>query len=370
SSELRLQAARLNDAELNSESGFPELVAYLRKDILGQTRRLQERSVAQDVLSITDHLALSLQAELKSLTDPESTPQVVAELEAAKQRTDDLRRRSARWQVTLNDGIADLISDMEHDLRERMRVIQREADQAIEQGDPGPVWDQMVDWMEQRIAAGVSDTFIWTNERARWLAERVAEHFSEDDLPLPMLHVDDTDDVLDPVEIVPMLEPGYLGPMEKMFIGLRGSYGGVLMVGLVTSIMGMSLINPLSLAAGLIIGRKAYREDKEARLKKRQADARALVRRQLDDVSFQVGKQLRDRLRFVQRSIRDHFTEIADEHSRSLGDSVVKAQKAAGMYAVEREQRMKEIRAELKRIDDLRRQAPVPAPVPATAGEA
>jgi hypothetical protein len=187
---------------------------------------------------------------------------------------------------------------------------------------------------------------------------------------LPVLHVDNTDEVLDSVEIVPMLDEGRLGPMEKMFIGLRGSYGGVLMVGLVTTIVGMSLINPFSVAAGVLIGRKAYREDREARLKRRQNEARALVRRQLDDVVFQVGKQLKDRLRFVQRATRDHFTEIAEEHSRSLADSVLAAQKAATMFTAEREQRTKEIRAQLKRVDDLRKRAPMPVREPVPAGQA
>jgi outer membrane protein TolC len=74
------------------------------------------------------------------------------------------------------------------------------------------------------------------------------------------------------------------------------------------------------------------------------------VRRQIDDVIFQVGKQLKDRLRLVQRATRDHFTEIAEEHHRSLADSVMAAQKAAASYKLEREQRIREIRAELQRL--------------------
>jgi hypothetical protein len=370
SSDLRLQAARRNDAELNAESGFPDLVGYLRNTVLGEAERLQERSVAQDIRSVTEHLSLALDSELSALVDPGRSAKVIADLEAAKQRNDELRRRSARWQVTLNDGVADLIADMEHDLRDRMRAIQRDADEAIDQGDPGPVWEQMVDWLEQRITAGISDTFVWTNERARWLSERVAEHFAEDEVALPVLHVDNTDEVLDAVEVVPALDPGHLGPMEKMFIGLRGSYGGVLMIGLITTIIGMSLINPFSIAAGVVIGRKAYREDQESRLRRRQSEAHALVRRQLDDVVFQVGKQLKDRLRFVQRATRDHFTEIADEHHRSLGDSVIAAQKAASMFATEREQRVKELKARLKQVDDLRRRAPIREAQSVPAGRA
>lgn len=370
SSELRLSAARLEDAELNSESGFPALVAFLRNDIVGKSERLQQRSVSQDLASITDHLGLSLRSELGALLNPEGKQQIVAELEAAKERAGELRRRSSRWQVTLNDGVADLIADMEYDLRDRMRKIQREAEEAVDAADPGAIWEQLSDWLEQRVAAAVSDTFVWTNERAQWLSHEVAEHFAEGQVSLPEVKVDDTHDVLDPVEKLAQLDPGHLKAMEKVLIGMRGSYGGVLMIGLLTGIMGMALINPFSVAAGVLIGSKSYRDDKDARLKRRQAEAKSLIRYQVDEVIFQVGKQLKDRLRLVQRATRDHFTEIADEHHRSLADSVVAAQNAATTLTAGREQRVADIRAELKRVDELHKQARQLSPAPTEAARA
>lgn len=357
SSELRLQAARLKDKELNDESGFPALITSLRNDVVGKAATLRRRSVAQDLLTVTEHLRLSLQSELAALENPEGTPQMIAELQEAKQEADALRKRSSRWQTTLNDGIGDLIADMEYDLRDRLRRIQREAEAAIDQGDPGPAWDQFTLWLEQSTAAAISDTFIWTSERSQWLALQVAEHFSEEVVALPLSNVADTGGVLDPVAEMPTMEDGHLGPLQKLLIGMRGSYGGVLMFGLLTGIFGMALINPLSVGAGLMLGRKAYREEKEARLKRRQAEAKALVRKQIDDIVFQVGKQLKDRLRLVQRATRDHFTEIADEHHRSLTDSVAAAQKAAATYAVERDLRIKEIRTQLKTVDALHQAA-------------
>jgi hypothetical protein len=145
--------------------------------------------------------------------------------------------------------------------------------------------------------------------------------------------------------------------MQKFYIGLKGSYGGVLMVGIITGIIGMSLINPLSLAAGAVIGRKAYKDDAEARLLRRRNEAKMLIRRQVDEIIFQVGKQLRDRLRIVQRTTRDHFTAIADEHHRSLADSVLAAQKAATMYATERDKRVTALRKDLERVDALTKRA-------------
>ncbi|WP_307093186.1 dynamin family protein [Arthrobacter sp. B2I5] len=357
SADLRLEASRLQDSELNAESGFPGLVAHLRNDVVGKAQRIQRRSVSQDLLSVTDNLRLSLQSELEALENPAGTPQMLADLERAKTEADEMRKRSARWQLTLSDGINDLIADMEYDLRDRLRRIQREAETAIDQGDPGPVWPQFSQWLEECVAAAVSDTFVWTSERSQWLAAHVAEHFAADEVSLPVLHVDDSGDALDPVDQMPGLDPGRVNPVQKVLIGMRGSYGGVLMFGLLTGIFGMALINPLSVGAGLLLGRKAYREDKETRLKRRQGEAKALVRRQLDDVTFQVGKQLKDRLRLVQRTIRDHFTEIADEYHRSLSDSVAAAQKAATSYAQEKEGRIRDIRAELKKVDALHRSA-------------
>ncbi|MFK0003833.1 dynamin family protein [Paenarthrobacter sp. NPDC090522] len=353
SSELRLQAARLQDRELNEESGFPALIAYLRDTIEGRAAAIRQKSVQHDLVSVTEHLRLSLQSELAALENPDGTPQMIADLETAKQEADALRKRSARWQTTLNDGIGDLIADMEYDLRDRLRRIQREAENAIDQGDPGPAWEQFSLWLEQSAATAVSDTFVWTSERAQWLANQVAEHFSEEEVALPLTQVADTGGVLDPVSEMPTMEDGRMAPLQKVLIGMRGSYGGVLMFGLLTGIFGMALINPLSVGAGLLLGRKAYREEKEARLKRRQAEAKALVRKQVDDVVFQVGKQLKDRLRLVQRATRDHFTEIADEHHRSLTDSVAAAQKAAATFAVERDLRIKDIRFQLKKVDAL-----------------
>ena len=357
SSNLRLAALEASDSELNAESGFSALVSYLRRDIVGRAELLQRRSTAVDLISTTEHVRLAIDSELNALLNPEKTSEIVAELEATKNRADELRRISSRWQTTLNDGVTDLIADMEHDLRDRMRTIQREAEESIDEGDPGPIWDQIVDWFEQRVSSAVTDTFVWTQERAQWLSEKVARHFSEEEVSLPTIQVDDTRDVLDPVGEVAGLDSGRLGPMQKFYIGLKGSYGGVLMVGIMTGIIGMSIINPLSLAAGAVIGRKAYKEDTEARLQRRRNEAKVLIRRQIDEIIFQVGKQLRDRLRLVQRTTRDHFTAIADEHHRSLADSVLAAQKTATMYANERDKRVTALRRDLEQVDALTKRA-------------
>ena len=325
SSDLRLLAAELQDRTLNDESGFPALVAHLRREVLGRAEVIHERSAVHELISVVDQLEVSLRAELNALINPEDTPRMIAELENAKAKADEFRGRSARWQVTLTDGIADLVADMEHDVRDRLRKVQREAERAIDEGVPGPIWDQIREWLDQRVTAAVSETFVWTDERSRWLAEEVAELFSQDESDIPIHDVSDTHGVLDPVDDIAGIDAGHLSAAEKMYIGVRGSYGGVLMVGLATGLIGMALINPLSLLAGVLVGRRAYREDMGNRLSRRQQEAKAIVRRYIDEVTFQVGKQLKDRLRLVQRATRDHFGSLAEELHSSLADALQRA---------------------------------------------
>ncbi|MFB7894223.1 dynamin family protein [Microbacterium sp. NPDC056044] len=354
SSDLRLLAAEQRDAELNDESGFPALVSHLRQDILERAELIHERSAVHDLASVVDQLTIALRSELTALVDPEITPRLLVQLEEAKVRADEFRSRSARWQVTLTDGVADLIADMEHDLRDRLRKVQREAEASIDDGDPGPIWDQITEWLDQRISAAVSETFVWTDERARWLSEQVAELFLEGEESIPAIDVADAAGVLDPVDSIATLDEGRMSAAEKIFIGVRGSYGGVLMVGLATGLIGLPLINPFSLIAGVIVGRRAFREDMGTRLARRQAEAKNIVRRHIDEVIFQAGKQLKDRLRLVQRAARDHFGAMADELHRSFTEAVTAAKQAAGVESGKREERIKQLRLQLRQLDALR----------------
>ncbi|MCT9818968.1 dynamin family protein [Microbacterium sp. W1N] len=369
SSDLRLTAAAERDRELNDESGFPALVSHLRTQVVGRTEALQRRAAAADLASVADQLLIAVQSELHALEHPEQTPELIAKLEIAKGRADEFRSRSSRWQTTLTDGIGDLIADTEHDLRDRLRRVQRQAEEAIDEGDPGPIWDEFAAWLDERVGEAVSDTFVWTNERQQWLAREVADQFLEGEDDIPDIDVSDITGVLDPVDEIAGMDAASLSAAEKIYIGVRGSYGGVLMVGLATSVLGLSVLNPLSLLAGVFVGRRAYREDKQARLSRRQSEAKALVRRYIDEVAFQVGKQLRDRLRAVQRATRDHFGSRADEIHRSLTAAADAARLAAGSFAKDREGRIEHLRARTQQLTGMRRALPAPAPraaLPAT----
>jgi tRNA U34 5-carboxymethylaminomethyl modifying GTPase MnmE/TrmE len=365
-SPLELLAVQRRDRGLHEESGLGPVFEHLRREVLDRAEALAQRSLAHDLSTATEQLALGVRSELSALEDPAGREALVQELEAARAAVEDLRRRSSRWQQLLNDGVTDLMADIDYDVRDRSRVVTREAEEVIDAQDPGPAWAQVTEWLEQRIAAAVTDSFVWAEERSDWLAGQVVEQFARDGGDaVPELAIGDPGDVLGQVVGIPALDAGYLKLRERFLIGVRGSYSGVLMTGLVTSLAGMALINPVSLAAGVLLGRKAFNDDKAQRLQRRQSEAKAVVRRHVDEIVFQVSKQLKDRLRQVQRTLRDLLNDTVDEMSQSLSAAVQAAQRSTKDATAERDARQRALRQQLVHIErlttDVRKLAPVPA---------
>ncbi|MEJ3655735.1 dynamin family protein [Actinomycetes bacterium KLBMP 9759] len=353
SSVLRLHAAKTEDSELMDESGFRELVNFLLRRVVARSDDLDRRSTSHDVLSVAEQLAAGMRAELAVQENPERMQDMIDELSQAKARADDLKQRSSRWQITLNDGVQDLQSDIDYDLRDRLRSIQREAEQLIDDADPAEIWDQFSEWFHQQVSSAASANFVWAAERARWLATQVAELFAEGaEIALPDLKFDDEGMAkkVDPLE-QPESEKFSIG--GKLFSGMRGGYGGMLMIGMATTVAGLGMLNPLSIGAGVLFGGKQIRDEKKRLLQKRQNDSKMAVRRHIDEVTFQVGKDSRDMLRRTQRQLRDHFSALAEEVSTSLASSVAQAQSAVKTTTTDREKRIRDLKAEISRIEGL-----------------
>jgi hypothetical protein len=367
SSTLRWHAVISGDAEVNAESGFPELVAFLRRRVLGQADRLARRAVVHDVLAVTEQIVAGLAAERTAQQDPAAVAALTRELTAAQEHATALKERSARWQQTLNDGIADLNADIDYDLRDRMKEISRLAeDELLAGGDPAKVWDQFAAWVQQEVAAAASANFIWATQRVRALARQVAEHFTDDrDHRLPALRNDPSDAIRSVRAMVaPTAEAQSLG--TKALTGLRGGYSSMLMFGMVGTFLGFaSVVNPLGIGAAVLMSGKAIGDERKRLVTRRQNEAKAAMRRYVDDVTFQVAKDSRDRLRAVQRDLRDHFTAQADQLKRSLLESQQAAERAVKASRAEREARLAEITKELEQLELVRRSARALLPQPA-----
>ena len=360
SSTLRWQALTTDDAslrvELNTESGYPPVVRYLRADVLAKADQLARRSTINDVLAVTEQVAAGLRSERAAAQDPQRAQEMIRELTVAEQRATELKERSARWQQTLNDGVADLNADADYDLRDRLRAIVRDAEETIDAGDPTKTWEQLAAWVEQSASHAASANYVWVTQRARWLAGRVGEHFDQHRAQLlPALQIE-TANPLGSVRPLTMREAEALGVGRKLLTGVRGGYMGTLMFGMFGTLAGFALLNPLSIGAGLLLGRRAIVDEKKRVIAKRQSDAKAALRRYIEEVTFHVGKDSRDMLRGVQRTLRDHFTEQAEEMKRSVQELLRAAEQSVKATQAERDARLAEINAELARLDQLGKQ--------------
>ncbi|MEV0295787.1 dynamin family protein [Nocardia sp. NPDC050710] len=367
---LRTHALRLQDQQLGLESGFGVLYQFLRDQVVARDQAATRRAVSRDIHSAAEHLALALGSELVALRDPEQGAAAIRELQVARTSAEELHRRTAAWQQTLADGITDLAGDVDHDLRDRLRGIARTGEEWIDENDPGKNWDSTAEWLTSTVDSAIGDNLLWTHKRAVLLAERVAEHFTD----IGAVELPDVRTGLDAEES--WAGSGTLGDLEpdigfgsKLLVGMRGSYGGVLMVGLASTLAGLAMLNPISIGAGVIVGGKAFRDDKQARLARRRNEAKAAVRRFVDDVAFQTAKDSKDRLHRIHRALRDHYSGVAERSLRSIDDSLRAAQEAATMESARRTERCQVLERQLRVVAELRRYADAMQPALAAPAE-
>ncbi|MBP2331199.1 GTPase SAR1 family protein [Kibdelosporangium banguiense] len=350
SSALRLRAAANDDATLNAESGFPELIERLRTDVLAVSSAPARHNFAAMTGTVLAELVGQLNKELAARPDGQDSP-ALAELRDAQQKMLDLRRRSTRWQNVLNDEMADLMADLEYDLRDRTRKILREVDKAFDEADPAKTWEKFEDWLADNLTEAAETNYNWLVERSWWVADRVAECFPERKDVLPDSVIPDDADMSPGDAERPKLEKFTAG--QRIFTGLRGSYGGVLMFGLITSLAGLPLINPISIGAGMALGGKSIGEEGESRLKRRQATAKSAAQRHVDDFFLRFSKDCKDAARRIQRGLRDHFAELAEQLQQGLTDSAASAQKTAQAELAGRQRRDQELRQSLQQLTQL-----------------
>ncbi len=350
SSVLRSHAVTLNDKELNEESNFPAIIKFLSEKVMSRENDRIRDHVLGEIRAAAEHLTLIVDSELSVLNDPGTRERLTAELERRKEEAHDALQQTALWQQTLNDGIADLTADVDHDLRNRFRHITAHTEKVIDSCDPTQHWAEIGTELENAVATAVGDNFVWAYQRAEALAAEVARLFTEaglDVVELPEVSARDMGAGFGEFKPVARLEAKPIKAGHKVVTGMRGSYGGILMFGMLTSFAGLGMFNPLSLGAGFLLGRKAYKEDMENRMLRVRNEAKTNARRFVDDIAFIVNKESRDRLRAVQRQLRDHYRGIANQTSRSLNESLQATLASAKMAEDERNARIKELQRQL-----------------------
>jgi hypothetical protein len=214
------------------------------------------------------------------------------------------------WQQALFDEIEDLFADTRHDLSERLRVLTREVEAVIDQGDPMETWPDIEAWLERRVVGLATANHDLITERAEKLVADLSEQFRlESEVPLD-LGFNAPKEVLRGLAIDPADTSAGSRRVARLVLAGRTA---VIIPYVVFGVMGsgslllLATVGPLSLVLGVGIGRKLLRDERQRQLTYRRQQAKIACRRYLDEANFVIGKDCQDSLRRTRRELRDEF---------------------------------------------------------------
>ena len=121
-----------------SPTSRPSSSSSAEKVLSRENDRVRDQVIAE-IRSAAEHLTLAVRLRAvgaqRSRTPATGSP---TDLERRKQEAQDALQQTALWQQVLNDGIADLTADVDHDLRDRFRAITQHTEQVIDYVRPDP----------------------------------------------------------------------------------------------------------------------------------------------------------------------------------------------------------------------------------------
>jgi hypothetical protein len=349
SSFLRLRAQARDSTGLNNESGYPQLIEVLRRDVLGAAREGARSAARAELAFVVAQLRERVAAEQAAASSPEAAVTLVQRYAEKQRRT----RSLGSWQTVLGDGIQDLTADVDHDLRERLRTLLRSGEELLNESDPRDTWQDFQAWAAREASAAAVDNLMLLSTRTEQLAHDVAARFDleyeglELDLPSPERGL----------EKVSGLDVDFHRSGMQQFLGAftaaRITYGGFYMLGALGALFNVAVAAPIGIIAGLTLGRRLVKQERERQIQQRRQQARAELRRYVDDVSFHVGRDSREAVRRTQRLLRDEFAARAASVERSAAEAASAVRETAALNGEQRRARARQLAAQRAELDRL-----------------
>lgn len=362
SNHLRSEALARRDRELNGTSGFPALLQALGVQVVEPAKAHAAERSARDVQGVATEVAGAVEQELALLRDPSQLQAALAGLEAAKARLEYLRGPGARWSQVVGDRVADLSNEVTHQFRGAVRGIHRSMDTEIEKLSTPQEWDDLARDLQTKVAEAVTAAFVTVEAGRREARDAVVELLQEEDLGgLSSGTTINGMDVSDLWTTEAVAETGSkTGRAFKTGLsGVRGAQSGVMMLGMVGQFLPAAAAvfvasNPVLLGAGALFGSMHVMEERKRKVTTRRQAARSQVRQFLDDVQFEVGNELGNLFRSIQRELRDEFTERLGELQRTYTDTARQAQENVQRGQVDAQQRQALLEAMLATLARVR----------------
>jgi GTPase SAR1 family protein len=364
-SPLRHAAMKQGDPALEAESGIPALVNLLATDVIAPAKRLAARRARTDVHSAVSQVLPSLNTELAMLEDPARQAQGLAELQAARSRLDHLRGPGARWSQLLADRMADLSNEATYGLRRSVRELQRQMEGRLEEIKTPADWEDLSRELRTATAGAVTHIIGQLEAGADAIQQDVRAMLAEESLEAGELRALGRSIDVSALWGDTRIDEGVhrAGRVAGTALtGLRGAQSGIFMVSIFARFLpagmaGILMANPVSLGLGAVFAGHQLIDANRRRLGARRQKARVSVSRFLDDVQFEVGNQLGDMVRQLQRELRDNLTERIGELHRSYAGALERAQADATRSQQQREARSAVLREQIALLERVSTEA-------------
>jgi hypothetical protein len=318
SAPIRHVAVRDGDRPLSADSGFPHLAAFLRATV-HRIRRATAAGAAAAAHSALSQLVSELATAQEALTDPASRQERLAQWTEAKQRAEQLRSATARWQVTLADRIGDMSSAVDYDITTRLRAVRREAAERLSSSEPRE-WVELEPWLYERTNDSLAEHLKLIREQADQVADDVAERFGDAAWELRVAADVGSMGLQGTVageEIGLAAAAATRASRAELAMGMaRGGSIGMVSANAAGLLLGGGLLLvtlPIGAVLAGVLGGITLRSARKAQLRMLRAEAERAVATYLDEIEVRARRDSRDAVRRVQQHLREVFAEHAAE---------------------------------------------------------
>ncbi|HLL64120.1 MAG TPA: dynamin family protein [Micromonosporaceae bacterium] len=314
SAPLRHHGIRAGDRALVAESGYPWLAALLRRAAEESAGAALTAAVAAADSTLAQLVSL-VSTEHEALADPLGRADRRVRWTEAKQQAERLKSAGARWQQVLSDRIADLASNVEHDLGIRLRGVRKEAVDRIGAGDPTRIWGELEPWLYRQTNEALLDHLRLIRTQADTIADEVAEQFGAAAWELQIaVEVGGSGAAARDARLA-AVSADRSARLQLGLFAARGASVGAVVIHTVGLVLGLAMpaTLPATALVAAVLARKSWRGAQQSQLKGLRAEAERAVTIYLDEVEQVARKDSRDSVRQIHRQLRDVFSQRAVE---------------------------------------------------------
>ncbi len=174
---LRQAAQRLDDAQIDQESGLPLLAWYLGTTIVAAALQRQINDALIQVQAHVGAASAQLQSRRVALDSARQSERIEADLQTSEQR---LRRLETQWADAFTHALGSFRTEAARGLDDRLRDAARELLAAIDDTDPSATWPAIETRVHRATNAAVGDYLRATAQQAEDVIRSMANFLDVD----------------------------------------------------------------------------------------------------------------------------------------------------------------------------------------------